>query len=470
MFNIVGLLKNNPITKLSSAYQNKFLIKIANKFSDNEKQIFVESFYCYLNYKADEFVIDLDNVWKLLEFSRKQKAKDLLEKNFTINIDYKLLLNQQVKQENKRKGGHNKEIIMLTIRAFKLFCLKAGTKKAEKIHEYYIKLEEILQEIIEEESNELRLQLEKKNIELKNELQEKEKIREKTLLEQFPNNTQCIYYGIIDNVSDKNEKLIKFGNSNNLKNRIITHKDTYLNFRLINVFKVENKLQIENAIKSNPIFFERQRSITLKNKKYIELLSIEDITFTEIDKIIKTIISNIEYSPENYKKILEENQLLKKQLAEKENIVSSNKLTLLESENRKIKIENLKLMKRYNNLKQKLKIGNTDYNIICGDDIVTQDEVNNYGLVINKLNHHLNNKFNKNPDGSYNINGKSYNTLYGTREEVWQDKSYKTTGGLVKDDLLMNQKGKLVSKKKCIQETNYNRFYKLGINKVNGDI
>ena len=162
MFNIVGLLKNNPITKLSSAYQNKFLIKIANKFSDNEKQIFVESFYCYLNYKADEFVIDLDNVWKLLEFSRKQKAKDLLEKNFTINIDYKLLLNQQVKQENKRKGGHNKEIIMLTIRAFKLFCLKAGTKKAEKIHEYYIKLEEILQEIIEEESNELRLQLEKK--------------------------------------------------------------------------------------------------------------------------------------------------------------------------------------------------------------------------------------------------------------------------------------------------------------------
>ena len=310
----------------------------------------------------------------------------------------------------------------------------------------------------------------KKNIELKNELQEKEKIREKTLLEQFPNNTQCIYYGIIDNVSDKNEKLIKFGNSNNLKNRIITHKDTYLNFRLINVFKVENKLQIENAIKSNPIFIERQRTITLKNKKYIELLSIEDITFTDIDKIIKTIISNIEYSPENYKNILEEIQLLKKQLAEKENIVSSNKLTLLESENRKIKIENLKLMKRYNNLKQKLKIGNTDYNIKCEDDIVTQDEVNNYGLVINKLNHHLNNKFNKNPDGSYNINGKSYNTLYGTREEVWDYKSYKTTGGLVKDDLLMNQKGKLVSKKKCIQETNYNRFYKLGINKVKDDI
>ena len=49
---------------------------------------------------------------------------------------------------------------MLTVRTFKLFCLKAGTKKADQIHEYYIKLEETLQEVIQEESNELKLQLE----------------------------------------------------------------------------------------------------------------------------------------------------------------------------------------------------------------------------------------------------------------------------------------------------------------------
>jgi len=44
------------------------------------------------------------------------------------------------------KGGHNKEIIMLNIARFKKFCLKAGTKKADEIHEYYIKLEETLHE------------------------------------------------------------------------------------------------------------------------------------------------------------------------------------------------------------------------------------------------------------------------------------------------------------------------------------
>ena len=36
------------------------------------------------------------------------------------------------------RGGHNKETIMLNIETFKKFCLKAGTKKADEIHEYYI--------------------------------------------------------------------------------------------------------------------------------------------------------------------------------------------------------------------------------------------------------------------------------------------------------------------------------------------
>jgi hypothetical protein len=261
---IVELIESNPITRLKSTYQNSLLTKIKSNFTDNEQQMFVASFYCFLNCnQKNDFVIDLDNVWKWLEFSTKQKAKDLLEKHFTINIDYTLLLNQQVKQSIHMKGGHNKETFMLTVKTFKLFCLKAGTKKAEQIHEYYIKLEEILHEVIQEETNELKLQLEQKNIIILNEQKDKDKIREKTIIEQFPNNTQCVYYGTIDNLSDKKESLIKFGNSNNLKNRVSQHKDTYLNFKLINAFKVDNKLQIENAIKSNTFFRERLRTITL---------------------------------------------------------------------------------------------------------------------------------------------------------------------------------------------------------------
>jgi hypothetical protein len=46
-----------------------------------------------------------------------------------IDNDYKFLIIQQVKQDIQMHGGHNKEIIMLTIRTFKQKSLKAGTKK-----------------------------------------------------------------------------------------------------------------------------------------------------------------------------------------------------------------------------------------------------------------------------------------------------------------------------------------------------
>ncbi len=49
--------------------------------------MFIASFYCYLNYQ-NEFIIDLDDVWKWLQLSTKQKSKELLETNFKLNIDY----------------------------------------------------------------------------------------------------------------------------------------------------------------------------------------------------------------------------------------------------------------------------------------------------------------------------------------------------------------------------------------------
>lgn len=72
-------------------------------------------------------------------------------------------------QTNRTRGGSNKEKIMLNVKTFKLFCLKSGTTKANQIHEYYVNLEETLQEVIQEETTELKVQLEKKymRIELK---------------------------------------------------------------------------------------------------------------------------------------------------------------------------------------------------------------------------------------------------------------------------------------------------------------
>ena len=468
--NIVELIENNPITKLSNTYQGNLLTKIKEQFTDTEQQLFVSSFYCYLNYnQKNDFVIDLDDVWKWLGFQSKFNAKRILEKTFINETDYKLLLRQPAKQTDNTKGGHNKETIMLTIRTFKLFCLKAGTKKAEQIHEYYIKLEEILQEIVQEESNELKLQLEQKTNQLENQIilseEENLKIREKTLLEQFPPNTQCFYYGFIDNLSDKNESLIKFGNSNSLKNRVYAHKNTYLNFRLVNVFKVENKIQIENAMKEHPLFKERQRNIILNSKKFIELLNINNLSLDDLDKSIKNIITQLEYSPENYIKLLEENRNLKMKLEKANQVNNTENVFILKTENSRLKLENLKLIKRYKTLSKKTNQQVNEDEILVDADIqsspIAQNDLNNYSTVITTLK-----KIMKNSSGTYDVGGKQYELLLGTRQEVWDGKAYKTSGGLLKTELILNKHGAIVSKRKSISETQLNRLVTCGVNKT----
>jgi len=489
--NIVELIENNPITKLSMAYNGKLLKKIQYNFSAFEQQLFVSSFYCYLNCDPKtDFIIDLDHVWKWLGFNQKVKARELLEKHFVIDNDYKLLLSLTGKQDlnlavvepsiplsQKKHGGHNIKKYMLSVKTFKSLCLKADTKKADEIHEYYIKLEETLHEAIGEESDELKMQLENKDIELKQEKTkiaklnlelhkkdvildnqvmkselEKTKLREKTILEQFPPNTQCVYYGLIDNVSTANEPLIKFGNSNNLRSRILQHRETYDNFRLVNAFKVGNKCEIECAIKCNHIFSARLRSLTIKNKNYVELLNIEGMTCCEIDKTIKKIIDGIECTPENYKRLLDDNRSLRKQLYEKGNADNSNQVCVLISENKRLTKEISMLLKK---LKQ---LGEKDAETITLDtEEDAEDEQHTQPAVYTNIIDHMK-RPSKQKDGKYHIGNTKYDLLMGTREEVWDGVAYKTTGGLIKTDLIINHLGKIVSLNKSLYEKKTNRL------------
>ena len=81
--NIVELIEKNPIAKLSNSYNSKLLNKLQQNFTGFEQQLFVSSFYCYLNYdKNIDFCVDLDEVWEWLGFKQKIDAKRLLEKIF----------------------------------------------------------------------------------------------------------------------------------------------------------------------------------------------------------------------------------------------------------------------------------------------------------------------------------------------------------------------------------------------------
>jgi len=336
--NIVDLIEKNPISRLSAVYNNKLLIKIKESFSNFEQQLFVSSFYCYLNYdKNNDFVVDLDNVWKWLGFKQKIDSKRLLEKHFKIDVDFNVSFRFQPEQDSTEKdnsgdtksaseqtkinGGQNRQIIMLTIKCFKSLCLKAQTKKASEIHEYYMKMEEMLHQIVEEETDELRLQLEQKEniiMQIKESTDneklalKKEKLKavQQTIVAQFPLNTECVYFGTIDNTNESNEKLIKFGHSNDLATRVRDHHKKYDNFILIEAFRVQNKVEIENLIKAHPKIKRHIREIQVNCKTKTEIIAYDATGFTieKLSKCIKDIIHSKTYCVDNYNRLMKQNE------------------------------------------------------------------------------------------------------------------------------------------------------------------
>jgi hypothetical protein len=114
--NIIELIDKSPITRLSKDYEHKFIEKIKKNFTESEQNIFLSSFYMYLNYDQDkEFVIDFEFVWKYLEFTRKDTAKKLLVKHFKKDIDYienlappQTEINNQTINKVKKHGGNKK--------------------------------------------------------------------------------------------------------------------------------------------------------------------------------------------------------------------------------------------------------------------------------------------------------------------------------------------------------------------------
>lgn len=332
--NIVELIEKNPITKLSQKYNNLLLEKLQENFNTFEQQLFVSSFYCYLNFdKNVDFVVDLDDVWKWLGFTQKITARMMIESNFKLNVDYTVSIPEFKKSKQDqpsggsdeeqsseplkpKNGGQNKQTIKLTIRCFKLLCIKAQTKKAGEIHEYYMKMEETLHQILDTETSELRKQLEQSAAQLNQATitltQEKKRAIEETLISQFPVNTQTIYFGTIDNTNADNEKLIKFGQTNDLATRVAHHHKKYNNFILTAAFRVTNRSEIENQIKSHPKIKRQLRTIEVNGKNKIEIIAYDNTNFTiaRLTKHIEGIIHATMYNIENFNRLIQRNQEL----------------------------------------------------------------------------------------------------------------------------------------------------------------
>lgn len=326
---IVNLIESNPITKLIGNYQSAMVDKIKANFNTYEQQMFVSSFYCYLNYDEADFVIDLDNVWQWLAFSQKARAKELLEKNFAENVDYKIIASYLNGAKKDIRGGHNKETILLTIRAFKRFCLKAGTKKANEIHEYYIKMETVIQEVVMEECKALSEQLKVKDQEIetiqttaaaelaKREAEyqaklkkQKELEREKVLLNQF---SVCIpiVYIIRVKTHENGEYIVKIGESRRgILQRYNEHKNHYPECVLLDVFTAIQSKDFEVYIHNHQKIRCNQVRDFAGHENEIELFLIgKNLTYQILLDIINAQVDN--FQEHNTKKLELEIEKLK---------------------------------------------------------------------------------------------------------------------------------------------------------------
>jgi hypothetical protein len=68
----------------------------------------------------------------------------------------------------------------------------------------------------------------------------------------------------------------------------------------------------------------------------------------------------------------------------------------------------------------------------------------------------------KNEKGMYVIHGKSYPELVGSRQKVYNETAYKTSGNLTKSHLIMNKWGRIVSAKKHATAKKEKRLQKYG--------
>jgi len=71
-------------------------------------------------------------------------------------------------------------------------------------------------------------------------------------------------------------------------------------------------------------------------------------------------------------------------------------------------------------------------------------------------------KFSRSANGKYVVKGSNYETLIGTRAQVWHGTAFKTSGGLTKTALLKNHAGRIVSKAKHFSAKKDNRLVKAG--------
>ena len=198
-----------------------FLIKESN--IDKKFIIDFFGFQKKILYKSYEpFTIDLDDIAFWLE-AVKGNLKATLVESYSKISDYKIIKNIASGHPEAKKGGQNKELILVTPDCFKMLCMRANTKKSKQVQKYYIELEKLLDKyknvIIEQQTKKIKI--------LENDLKKQD----------YPEKGRCY---IFEETDELGEKYYRIGQSDNLKNRMNTHNSSSSHNKII-VFEIKTK-------------------------------------------------------------------------------------------------------------------------------------------------------------------------------------------------------------------------------------
>ncbi len=122
---------------------DELLTMLKAELRTEEQQLFLQGFQLYLNHDArKDFVIDLDDVYSWLGFTRKDNAKRVVVRELQSGMHYKTVTSAFP----PIGGGQSRppEITLLTVHGFKQLCMQAGTDKARRVRDYYLTMEEVL--------------------------------------------------------------------------------------------------------------------------------------------------------------------------------------------------------------------------------------------------------------------------------------------------------------------------------------
>jgi phage anti-repressor protein len=218
---------------------NELMCLLRSSFTSDEEQMFVQHFQLYLAYGQDEtkFIVDMDDVWKWMGFSQKVTAAKHLTKRFVVGIDFTV----SKLMSTGKHGGHNKELIMMNVDTFKQMCMVANTEKGKLTRKYYLKMEKVFLEYQKKEKEAYILELQN------NTLIAKELERHNTLRNTC-SDRPCVYLLKTDRISN----IVKIGETDDLKTRLVDLKNKYNDGFLIDVFPCINPHALEQYILKRP--------------------------------------------------------------------------------------------------------------------------------------------------------------------------------------------------------------------------